>query len=65
MKLFLFSGTYNVLINPGKSKKKINFRLKSKASSRKFAGILCEKGNSMLKSVSTNMKNMEQMGFCQ
>ena len=49
--LFLFSGTYNVLINPGKSFKRINFRLKAKVSSRKTEGILCEKGNYVFMSI--------------
>ena len=49
--LFLFSGTYNIIINPGKSRStQINFRLKSKASSRPTPGILCEKGNYMFTS---------------
>ena len=56
--LFLFSGTYNVIINPGKSRNiaQLNFRLKSKASSRPTPGILCEKGNYMF--MSTSMRSL-------
>ena len=49
--LFLFSGPYNVIINPGKSFRRLKFRLKAKASSRKTQGILCENGNYVFMSI--------------
>ena len=36
----LFSGLYNVLVNPGKNPKGTGFRLKSRRSSRRTPGIL-------------------------
>ena len=48
--MFLFSGSYNVMINPGKGRK-MNFRVKSKAASKRAPGILCEKGNTVFTSV--------------